>query len=335
MEPVGDRMKKLKNVYFLGMIISLVLIFLVFRKVDIKDVFATFLKLNYFYVAIFICGIISNFYLKAYRWRAIFKDANNISLSRFTHFFVVGMMGNSTLPLRMGEMIRGFLVSRKLGINKSSVFATIFAERVFDMTALLFLFLVIIVTGVVSDIPVAVRKTAFVMIIFVLSCFILLIVSSRRKNNIMTIVKKIPFVSSREKLVERIHSFIEGLHVLRHDRHVMKLAFLSILIWLFEGFLYYILAIAFGFKIGIFGGIFVMIAICIGIMLPSAPGSVGVYEASAVAALVIIGVAKHEALAYAMFDHILQLILLSVLVLIFVVKEGISLRELKKIEEEI
>src|SRR5262249_4849761 len=52
----------------------------------------------------------------------------------------IGFMANALLPLRVGEVIRPVLVSRKERAPLGGILATIVLERIFDMFTILFLF---------------------------------------------------------------------------------------------------------------------------------------------------------------------------------------------------
>ena len=54
--------------------------------------------------------------------------------------FSIGMLGTFILPFRVGELIRAWTLNRSQGIPFAVGFASIVAERVFDIIALLFLF---------------------------------------------------------------------------------------------------------------------------------------------------------------------------------------------------
>lgn len=54
-------------------------------------------------------------------------------------------MANNLLPARLGEFVRAYVIGEKEYISKSSSFATIVIERVFDGFTLLFFLAIILV----------------------------------------------------------------------------------------------------------------------------------------------------------------------------------------------
>ena len=63
----------------------------------------------------------------------------------------IGFMANMVLPLRIGEVIRPVLLSRRAKLPLSGVLASVLLERIFDMFTILFLFGVSVSVVTVSD----------------------------------------------------------------------------------------------------------------------------------------------------------------------------------------
>jgi uncharacterized membrane protein YbhN (UPF0104 family) len=68
--------------------------------------------------------------------------------------------------------------------------------------------------------------------------------------------------------------------------------------------------------------------LALGVAIPSAPAGIGIYEASLVAALTLLGIAYAPALAYAFLMHFLQFTITAVLGFWGLAREGKSLSNL-------
>ena len=78
----------------------------------------------------------------------------------------------------------------------------------------------------------------------------------------------------------------------------------------------------------LWAGAFVGAILALGAAIPSAPASLGVYEASMVAALVVLGSSEANALAYAFIMHFLSFVSVGVFGIWGLIREGQSLRSL-------
>ena len=59
---------------------------------------------------------------------------------------MIGFMGNSVLPLRLGEFIRAYMLTKQEGIPFSLGLGTIVMERILDSISLLLILAVILLS---------------------------------------------------------------------------------------------------------------------------------------------------------------------------------------------
>jgi hypothetical protein len=98
-------------------------------------------------------------------------------------------------------------------------------------------------------------------------------------------------------------------------------------IWLLE---YTVLLRAFVPAAGLGQGLVALVGSALGMMIPSSPGGIGVYEAAVVGALAVVHIDKETALAYAISVHVLNSAGVIVLGLIGLVREGQTLERLMR-----
>jgi uncharacterized membrane protein YbhN (UPF0104 family) len=106
-----------------------------------------------------------------------------------------------------------------------------------------------------------------------------------------------------------------------------------VIIWVTESSFLAITASACGIDISVVGGIFVVIIIGIGAILPTAPGYIGAFEFMGVAALSVLGVDKDSGFACIAIYHFLQIIVIFTLGFASVLKAKISFMDLFKFEK--
>jgi hypothetical protein len=121
-----------------------VLLWLVFRKIELKDV-ATEIKAARYEWLIFsiILGVFSHI-ARAMRWNILIRSMGYKTDTQMTFYAVmVGYLANTAFP-RLGEVTRCGVLSKKKGIPFNALFGTVISERVFDMIILVLIILAVI-----------------------------------------------------------------------------------------------------------------------------------------------------------------------------------------------
>jgi hypothetical protein len=100
--------------------------------------------------------------------------------------------------------------------------------------------------------------------------------------------------------------------------------------WLLVGVSNYVLFSAFGISLSIFNAFAILAIVALGVMIPAAPGFIGTYHYACVLGLTSFGIAKSEALSYAVVVWFLQMIPPVLIGLIFLPFLKLSLGGLMK-----
>ena len=125
-----------KHIYIvLGFAISIVLLYFSLKGIEFREIWSTLKKTNLalaFPPLIFIATAIS---LSSFRWSRVAG-----ATVRFRETFIallIGMFVNNVLPARLGEVARGYVLSRKKRLSFTYAFSTVLLDRFFDLTGLL------------------------------------------------------------------------------------------------------------------------------------------------------------------------------------------------------
>lgn len=131
--------------YLFFLLIGLVLLWLVFRKIDVKDVAEEIREAKYSWLFLsIILGIFSHI-ARAMRWNILIRSMGYKTDTSTTFFAVmVGYLANMAFP-RLGEVTRCGVLAKKRGIPFNALFGTVISERVFDMIILLLIMIAVIV----------------------------------------------------------------------------------------------------------------------------------------------------------------------------------------------
>ena len=311
-------------------IISIVLVYLSVREINLQDVSRALKKIQFSYVIFFILLVILMQWLRSYRWGVILQPMEKIDQFSLFSVTCVGFLAIASIPARIGELARPYLIAKRSTIKMSSALGTILVERVLDGFSVLTIAVVVLFY---TDLPswMIISSVLFFSLTVVIFCCILGLIWRREKalKIINKILGKFPG-NFAHKIDELIHHFIDGFQVITNIKSLLYLFFLSALVWLLDVLAIYILFLAFGFTLPVIASFVVMIILIVGIAIPTAPGYIGNWHLACVLGLSFFGLAEAEALSFAVVYHFLSIALVVVLGVIFLPFNKFSISDMKK-----
>jgi len=308
-----------------GTLIGALFIWLAFRGTDFSTLGASFRSADYRYLIPAVLLSVMVQLLRSYRWGVILEPLKKIDQWSLLSATSVGFMAISLLPVRMGEFVRPYLISRKNDLKLGAALATIVVERVFDMLTLMILLVYVIwsSSSKLIQLPPWVFRSAYLILIVIIPMLLLLIFVAIKRDvsakGIDRIIKLLPHALS-DRLTRIVHSFLDGLQILPDWRKTTYLALLSLLTWFCIGMINYTLFKSFASMahLPLSTAYTVLLITALGITLPTAPGFVGNYHFFCVLGLALFGISKADALTYAILIHGLQFVIIILLGLIFI-----------------
>ena len=272
-----------------------------------------------------------HWYLRSLRWRYLLPPAaESPSLRVLFDSFMAGNFATFTLPLRAGEFVRAFLLSRQSKYTFPTAFASIVIERFFDLVTVLFSFAVVLFY--VPNMPELVSQGARALGILAIIILVVMLTGVYAPEFLTKMAKfftaKFPG-NLRNIALKFLDDLLHGLTILKHPRNMAMVTFLSILVWLscyafYWGFLYF-----FDLPNTFLVGVAVSVIIALMVAAPSAPGFVGVYEYACIVGLGLFNVPKELALAYALVSHFFQYILIVVYGAYLLTRYNLKLKDLE------
>jgi uncharacterized protein (TIRG00374 family) len=116
----------------LGYIFAVGCLVWVFYNVDPRQLLATMFISNWRFVALAIIADILTYILQALRWKLLLAPVGRLSTLRAAQGIYAGLFTNELVPLRFGELVRAFLVSRWLSLRFTEVLPSMVIERFLD-----------------------------------------------------------------------------------------------------------------------------------------------------------------------------------------------------------
>jgi uncharacterized protein (TIRG00374 family) len=314
----------------LGILISIFLVYLSVRGINLQDVFCDLKNIQLSYVIFFIFLVILMQWLRSYRWGVILHPMEKID--QFSLFSVtsVGFLAIAAIPARIGELARPYLISKRSSIKMSSALGTILVERVLDSFTVLAIAVIVLF---LTDLPPWLIKSSIIFFLLALVIFSFIVFLILRRDTalklINRILSKLPGKFAHT-IDEVIHHFIDGFQIITNIKFLLYLFFLSALVWLVDVLAIYMLLKAFDFTLPVMASFVVMIILIVGIAIPTAPGYIGNWHFACVLALSFFGLAKTEALSFAVVYHFLSMVIVVILGVAFLPFNKFSISDMKK-----
>jgi hypothetical protein len=284
-----------------------------------------FSGLKWFYVALVPSVILLSDWLRALRWKYFLAPIQDVGTGDLFSALIIGYGANACLPAHLGEFLRAFVLGKKTGIKASAAFATIVTERILDMFSLLAIMLAAIF---IYPFPSWIKESGWIMfaVTGVLLAFVVLLKKSttRTMGWIHALLKPFP-ESFGHRIENLIRAFLAGLVRLKRPVHYPLVFVLTVVIWSCYTAAFWFGFQAFGFRMPWTAPLVMLVITTIGIVVPSSPGYIGTYHYLCQLGLVLFGIDKSPALAFAFVYHALNVVPFFLLGLAFAWKEGISL----------
>ncbi len=327
--------KYLKKIILL--FITFLFLYFVFVNLDLKELISIMKDFNIKYFFLLMLSVIISQSFRGLTFTFLMSKTAKLRLREIVPLCLTSSCLNIFLPARAGDIFRAFFVGQQYDINKIKVFGTVMLERIFDTISIFCLLALGIF--IYHRNTIAVHLCTFAGFIIVVG--ILFVVITYRYNNtekicnfIIDKTKNFPFAFYINKFVmftnKTCNSFFHGFEVINSPVEIIKVILASFGIWIFECINFYIVIHGFGYNIHWSVSLFLIGFIALACMVPSTSIFIGPYQMAVISAFAIYDVNKEAALAISFIDQAGIMIISSVIAAIFLLKNNISLKELKE-----
>ena len=328
--------------FWLGMLISILFIWLALRGLRLEKFWDTVQQANYIWLLPSVAVYFVAVWVRAWRWHYLLGPIKKIPTKTMFPITTIGYMGNNIYPARAGEVLRAVILKRKEQVPVSASLATIIVERIFDgvvMLAFVFVNLPELAkltgaSGFVGNIQqVAVIGTGVflgALVVFLLAAMFPQVTARVGQWFIDRFLPE----RLREKISGIMHKFLDGLASLRSPFNVLMVFFTSVIIWLLETGKYWFVMHAFPFQVSFFALMLMNGIVNLATTIPSAPGYIGTFDAPGIAVLTAYGVDQATAAGYTLVLHVALWLPITLLGAYFLAREGIKWSDTLRAETE-
>jgi hypothetical protein len=303
--------------WVIGLLVSISALALAFQGVNLTELGNALTQARYeFIVPALVCVWLGQ-WLRAQSWRVIL--GHQLTHTEVFSALNAGYLLNNLLPLRLGELGRAYLISRTGKMTVSQALSSVVVERVVDLcmvSGILFAFLPTVAFQGWA------LNAGYVAIAIVAVALLGLYLSLIYKTWMLKLVRwafdtLLWFWSGRERIEEMVSAFIDGMESVRQPKRFFGACIFSAGAWISAGLGTTCVIAAFNPILSVSEwltmGFFTLTVTALSIALPSAPGSLGVWQWAVVLALSVFGISRETALSVALVNHLSNYVVTSVL----------------------
>ena len=271
--------------------------------------------------------------LRVIRWKPLLDPLVGLDLRTHNRVGAVGFMAMFLMPLRLGELVRPYLVKRaRPGTRMSRVLSTVVVERVADG-----LMVSLLLVGVLFALPAddeLTRATLRVgglgaLAVFGGATFLLVGARWQHDRTVWLVEGTIGWASARlaHRITDLLDSFLLGLQTLPRARDFLWFILLTAVYWGINGIGTWLMVRAFYLPVDMLGAYAMMATVVVGMMIPNSPGNVGSFWYFLLLPLPLYGVssASTQAIACGLMVWFLQLVQQTAFGAWYVIRGDVSL----------
>lgn len=287
----------------LALIISGFSLYLALRQVNLREVWRAFIQTDYAWLSLAFLVVLFTMGLKIWRWLIL------LSGREFFHrpiqvgvVFLLGQLFNALYPARIGDISRIYLLGKETDAM-AYLTASVALEKIFDSLAYAFLFVVLIL---ILPLPSWVNQSGYLMFLFAFLLGAVTLAAVVYHQRFLAWLKN--FANRfperfRSPMLGLLEDGFQGLRIASQGGHLWRLVVSTILIWLAAWATNHLALWAMRIHLPWSASLLLLVALMVGISLPSAPGRIGIFEYACVLALSVFNIDHSLAFTYGLVLH--------------------------------
>jgi glycosyltransferase 2 family protein len=318
-------------------------LWLALREVHWSEVAVQLRQANWWLLGVATLISTLGMHVRALRWKPLLEPvAPGIPFHPRIAGTCIGFAANNVFPARLGEFARAWVLARQARVPATGAFASLVVERALDgIVLVVFLLGSMALPGFPdlapgSEVQRGVDWMVRIVAVLLAGALVLVFFPTRTVAIAERIANAVLPKGIRRPLIDALHAFIAGLHVLRSPRLLAISVGWAVAQWAFLATSFLLAFHAFGItEPGYLGAVFLQSLIAMAVAIPAAPGFFGVFEAASVVGLGLWGVSNARAVSFAVGFHIAGWLTVTGLGAYYAARLGIRVRDLTRSEERV
>lgn len=316
-------------------LLSLLILVTLALRLDWSMLGTEFQKVHWSCFPLLVLLTLATFWVRALRWRHLLPDGATVSRSSLFEATLVGFTANFVLPLRVGEVIRPWFLSRLEPVKFSVGLASIITERALDILSLMAMLgltfaemellppLLLVGARIMTIL-------AFVILALLVTAYLGSVWIIRFGESLVLFIlgKRAPILA--EHLISLMEDFFSGLRGISSFKDLIWSVIWSIVLWILLALLYQIGLWGFGVDASALVGGTVCVMVALAVAAPGAPGFIGTFQLGCVLGLTLFGFSEEFSVAYSIVLHALQAFTVVAAGFIVLHRRGIHLIDIRK-----
>lgn len=327
----GARYARRAAVAVAGLLAALLAVFGI-RRIGVDRIGEALLSATPTWVLLSLGLMCCSMAVRGLAWHAILRAAlprARVRLVDALQGTFIGVLMSATLPARLGEPARAFVVSRRIGnarLHLPVVLGTIVSQTLLNVLAL-----VVLGVTMFSTVDLFTHHTALLAIAIapLVIVVVMLVAPALLRSGKPSRFRRVAVFMTRARAA--LVQVRAGLRVFGRPRLGVTAAVAQLTAWAVQWMACYVLLVALGLdeRAGIGAAAAVLFAVNVTAVLPATPSNLGVFQAACVAVLTAYGVGAADALAYGIILQAVEIATAIVMGTPALVKEGLSWREVR------
>ena len=318
--------------FSIGLLFSIAGLFYAFRQFNWAEFINSLRGVNYWYLLGAMAIQLVAVWLRSLRWKWLLAPIKDVSLRTTFDATIIGYFGNSILPVRMGELLRAYIVANNSALPVAQVVGSLIVERMLDILGVVIFALIFLFNFDIINIP---NWFIFSIVLTTIVLFSILFLISSNKIKWEFIKRRKHLFDSKigSKIYGVIKNIVSGLSVINNAPNKIGVYGFILVLWglYYLSFIFVVQSVNLGLNWVDSGVLFILLSLAISI--PAAPGYIGTYHATCVAALTTIydkGLAESQ--AFAVLAHAMMFVPIVIVGAIFFLKNSMKFSKLKNLE---
>lgn len=293
----------------IGIIISVVCLWLVFRDTNFEELKQAILNLKWQYVILGIASLSVDYAIRIKRWAMMLQATGaRVTSMDCAPAFLGSIAMNNVYPLRAGDVVRALVFPKAIGVDRVTATASLVLERLLDLLTLLICFGIGLSLTSVTHIPDWLGESILTLSIVGGACLFFIVAFSRLIVKWLATLQHHLLATQHPRLaniVAVISELLKHLKTMAHPRILFTLFILSMLAWVGEAGLFWALLKGLSIDIPPEGALVIMAIATISTLAPSSPGYAGTFDYAVKLAVVLLGSTAAQGASFAIVVHYL------------------------------
>jgi uncharacterized membrane protein YbhN (UPF0104 family) len=301
-------------------VFSLIFLGLALFHADLPRIWGEVRRMHWGWVTLAATADVMVYLLHGWRWRLMLRPIQRIPYLQFVRAIYAGLYANEVVPLRAGEVIRCFLLSRSSGVPISVTFASALIERIFDGIWLMAFFMF---TLRIAHLPRALVWGGYFLGGFIVVASLVLAYGMYAREQSIKLFFEFTIPAWFSTL-------IEDLHLIGHSRYLYYAFFVSGIYLVAQAAPIFAVLQAYNLSEPWTAAFTMMVLLRLSAVVPQAPGNLGSFQWVAAKTLMLYGVMQAQAYRFSIVLWSILTLPLIAVGFVVVLLAGVSMSHLHR-----